>query len=203
MLDKTQVYNKVMLFSTGDTKEARMLIQDWKGYPRVSVFTRDKKRKAKSESKVNFAINKQSLYVIVNELNDLIDRKDEYSITIDMFSPVWENDQQTNDIKKAGSFTLGKKKVDGKFIIYITLESKDGLKFSFKMLPSPYVKMIVNGVLLEEEALSKKWAKAYATMLQGVLDLSLDAIDGEVSKDEVNKSKLIDSNNVSKELEVI
>lgn len=203
MLDKNNAYNKIILFSVGETKEARMLIQDWKGYPRVSVFTRGRDKKSRAELKVNFAINKQALYLIVNELRDIVKRKEEHSITVDMFSPIWENDQQTNDIKKAGSLTLGKKEVDGSFIIYITIESKEGLKFSFKMLPSPYVKILVNGTPLDPHQTSNKWALAYACMLQGILNLYLDAMGGDVSKDELTKSKTIDSSSNTKELEIL
>ena len=203
MLDKNNAYNKIILFSVGETKEARMLIQDWKGYPRVSVFTRSRNKKSRAELKINFAINKHALYVIVNELEDLVKHKDEYSVTVDMFAPVWENDQQTNDIKKAGSLTLGKKEVDGDFINYITLESKDGLKFSFKLLPSPYVKLLVNGTPLDNGQTSNKWTLAYAVMLKGILDLSLDAMDGDVSKDELTKSKTIDSDSDIKELQIL
>ena len=201
MFNKNNVYNKIILFSIGSTQEARMLIQDYKGYPRVSVFVRDKGTKNKAVSKINFAINKQGLYVIVNALEKMLYKRKETSTTIQMFSPVWVDDKQTNDIKEVGKLTVGKKEIDKQFITYFKVESNMGLKFSFKVLPSPYVKIFKDDTLLQGEALSEVWAESYCTMLKGILDLSLEAHDETTSLDSAVKSKVI--NNIDKELEAI
>jgi len=202
MLNKNNAYGKAMLYSTNSTQDARMVISDYKGYPRLSVFVATKGSKGKSWSKVNFAINKIGLYFIVDELSSIMSKKEDYSVGIDMFSPVWENDKQTDDIKKAGRLTLGRKKIDNKFINYFTVESNNDVRYSFKILPSPYVKITRNGTLLQGEDLSIAWTRSYRLMLKGILDLSLEAREGETSIAEATKSKIINSN-VNKELEKI
>jgi len=190
MLNKARLYSKATLYTMGKSKEARLLLNDYNGYLRFSVFVRDiGNPNAKASLAANIPIRRDVIFMLLDELKSLKDKEDNYSFTAETYSPIWENDKPTNNMKPNGKVVIGKRKVENDSINYIAIIPAGGdKKFVFKFLPTPYVKLYRNGKILSDTEASEIWTKGWVKTVEGILDLYPDIFEEKTDLKELDKS---------------
>lgn len=171
VLDKSKIFFKTLLFNLGHDKEARLILDGWKNYLRFKVFIRPVDKNEKSKVAATVPLNKNTLYLLVDEIRKLADKKEEYLFGAELLSPVWEDDKMTDNKEIAGYIYVGKKKdKNGDLINFISVKDKFERTYAFKFGPTPYVRLNKNGKPLAPEEESNLWAKSYSKLLESVGD---------------------------------
>ena len=168
---KNHVFSKASMYNISGDKEARLVVNGFKNFIRFSVLLLEKNEKPRFIGKIGF--NNNTIYAIIDTLEDLKNHKEEFYTEFMSYSPLWVDNVMSKTEKQLnGSIIIGKKKdKDGNLVSYLTLKDEDSNKsFTFKFMRTPYVKILVNGKMLDPTEESDLWAKTHAQVLRALLD---------------------------------
>ena len=193
MLDKNKIYSKTTLYAIGKTKEARFVLNDYKGAIKLTVFEReinkDSKKRDKYKLGANLFIRREALYALINEMKELPKKDVNHIFTITLYSPVWTDDKPTGDIKESGTVSLLRKQINEDIINYLVIsDNKVGSKYIFKLLPTPYYTFSINGKIVNDTVASEIFTRAYARTLESIMDLVPEAYTEEANITEINNN---------------
>lgn len=170
---KENMLQKLTLVNVAGEKEARLRFSGFKNFLRLSVTIFDNSNpKSKPQYVGHIPINRTGLNLIVEELKRLNEREAGFTFGVVAYKPVWENNKMTNEKVPAGKILVGRKKTDEGIInfigVIINVEGSEK-KFMFKLLPTPYLEILIDGKKADEETASKLWTEAYYKTLDQVL----------------------------------
>jgi len=189
-MDKNKILSKVVLYATGKTKEARLRLSGYKNFFRWQVWIYDidyskGDKRDKPKLAANLPINRQTMEIIVDRLFAINDIKEETHTAIESYSSVWVNDKPTDEKKLNGRIYIGRKKdSDGNLINYIrVISGPDNKSFVFKLEPSPFVRILINGKEANPQEASELSTIGYARTLDKILGIFPELMDDEEASD--------------------
>jgi hypothetical protein len=198
MWKKDDIFDKFTLVTDNGEHEVRLRLRGWKNFLRFFVFKQKLRDfKSKPQMLMFLPLNRTAVQLLVDELRFLVDKKDEHMTKIEALRPVWENDKMTDKKELAGYIVVGKKKIKNDLINFIGIEDANGKRYYFKLLPTPYIKLLdAEGNPIPDTEASNKWTLATANTLDKILGMFPEALpDAESPSGNVNNKKQVKSTN--------
>jgi len=193
---KDNMLGKLSLMTKNGNKEYRLKFSGYKNFLRLHIFYTERNPDNLAELKVNqfvgsIPINRTGLNIIVNELSKLNTKEEGYVAGLNVYKPIWEDNKMTDERVLAGRIFVGRKKLEEGIINFIGVSiniAGEDKKFVFKLLPSPYLEIIVNGKKVSEEMASMMWTDAYYRTLVDVLSNLPEVLEDDEQQSKNKKS---------------
>ena len=184
------ISNKTKLQVSNDVATAVFTLDVYNKFFRFKVFVVENSSASKPASAANIPLNRPAIELILNRLRDISKKDEEVEYKVESYSPVWVDNKMTEDKTLSGTIIVGKKKIEEAYICYITIINTENKKYTFKLLPSPYIRLYKNGVPLNDTEGSNLWAEAYASTLEKILTIApdIEEIEGQSSNNKATVS---------------
>ena len=165
-LSKLNLYKEL-----GDNRFEALNFGVYKETLRLYVKETDGKR---SKNLINMPIMFINARLLSEKLEELNNKEAPYNTSLDFYGAKWDN--KTNKripnerdlMGKVGLARVANK--DGDIINLMFVVTKDGIRKTFPLIPTPYLDIYENGKKLDDkERLSKMWTRAYAKSFDQVL----------------------------------
>ena len=163
-----------------------------KGYPRITVYTDNSRKKSKEFSfdhLITAPMDAVIVNVVIDNLGKVIKSDKEIKLATKCYNVKYVNNEKTDDIYLQATIIIGKDK-DG--VIYMTAVEDGKRKVKFKLLPREKWHKFINAggnEVTDKSELSVLFATAYHKRLKSLMDKHL-ADDAVIKGDPaVNKTR--------------
>lgn len=192
----------------GNKDSATLTWSTRNGYPRITVYTSNKKASS-PDGKMNwdFIITAPfdyiTLQMFLSNLKDIIDGPNEKRSTINCYNTKYENGNKTNDVELQAKVIVGKDR-DG--VVYLTAIEEGKRSVKFDLLPSTiWFKFFDtnNNEITDKAVLSKAYANGYYNVMSKLLlDAAKDELVRTVESEDKPKNTPTVSNTKQNEITV-
>jgi len=178
IMSKLKLYKEIK-----DNKLLTLSYGVYNGTIRLYINTVKRDDYKSFDSVGNLALTHINSRLFSRALARINDEKEGYSVTFNLYGAKFEDDKRVHNEKVLnGKLTILRVKTDGGLVNVIQITTDKEQKFSFGLLPTPYITIVENGELIKDKTkLSTLWTEAYSDTVKAMLDMFPEGL--EVKKD--------------------